>query len=64
MYADDQHLPALRRSMYATATGLLLFSQSELQESVEEPEEKGKRPMFDRVISGWNALNNKLKGIF
>ena len=64
MYADDQHLPALRRSMYSTATGLLLFSQGDLQESVEEPEEMSKRPMFERVLSGWHALNNKLKGIF
>ncbi|MBP5992945.1 MAG: cell division protein FtsA [Acinetobacter sp.] len=64
VYAEDQHLPALRRSMYATATGLLLFSQSELQESVEEPEEVGTRPFLDRVMNGWNALNNKLKGIF
>ena len=50
--------------MYSTATGLLLFSQGDLQESVEEPEEMSKRPMFERVLSGWHALNNKLKGIF
>lgn len=64
VYADDQYLPALRRSMYSTAAGLLLFSQSDLQESVEQPEEAQKRPLFERIANGWNALNNKLKGIF
>lgn len=64
VYADDQHLPALRRSMYSTATGLLLFSQSDLQESVEQPEEVNKRPILERIANGWNAFNNKLKGIF
>ena len=64
VYADDQHLPALRRSMYSTATGLLLFSQSDLQESVEQPEEVNKRPLLERIANGWNAFNNKLRGIF
>ena len=64
VYADDQYLPALRRSMYSTAAGLLLFSQSDLQESVEQPDEAQKRPLMDRIANGWNALNNKLKGIF
>ena len=27
VYADDQHQAALRRSMYATAAGLLMFSK-------------------------------------
>ena len=61
---DDQYLPSLRRSMYATAAGLLLFSQSDMQEAIEEPEIQGGRPLYDRIVSGWNALNNKLKGIF
>jgi len=61
---DDQNLPSLRRSMYATAAGLLLFSQSDMQEAIEEPEVQGGRPFFDRIVNGWNALNNKLKGIF
>lgn len=62
--AEEQYLPALRRTMYATAAGLLMFSQSDMQESIEEPEVTGKRPMWDRMVNGWNALNNKLKGIF
>ena len=64
VYADDQHLPALRRSMYATAAGLLMFSQSDLQDAVEEPEEANDRSFMDRVANGWNALNSKLKAIF
>ncbi len=64
VYADDQHLPALRRSMYATTAGLLMFSQSDLQDAVEEPEEASDRSFIDRVSNGWNALNSKLKAIF
>ena len=64
VYAEDQHLAALRRSMYATASGLLMFSQSDLQDAVEEPEEANDRSFMDRVTNGWNALNSKLKAIF
>ena len=64
VYADDQHLSALRRSMYATASGLLLFSQSDMQDAVEEPEVNSHRSVWERVANGWVALNNKLKGIF
>lgn len=64
VYADDQHLSALRRSMYATASGLLLFSQSEMQDAVEEPEVNHYRSVWERIANGWTAMNNKLKGIF
>ncbi|MCY1176301.1 hypothetical protein D9M73_165670 [compost metagenome] len=64
VYADDQHQAALRRSMYATAAGLLMFSQSELQEAVEEPEEANDRSVWERMVNGWNAFNSKLKAIF
>lgn len=64
VYADDQHQAALRRSMYATAAGLLLFSQSELQDAVEEADEVNDRTFVDRVVNGWNTLNCKLKAIF
>ncbi len=33
VYADDQQQAALRRSQYATAAGLLIFSQSETQDT-------------------------------
>ncbi|TCM68749.1 cell division protein FtsA [Acinetobacter calcoaceticus] len=62
--ADDQYLPALRRSMYATAAGLLLFSQSDMQDTVEEPEDTVKRSFLQRIANGWHTMNNKLKGIF
>lgn len=62
--ASDQHLPALRRSLYATAAGLLLFSQSEMQETIEEPEDDEKRSFMQRLSNGWNTMNNKLKSIF
>ena len=64
VYAEDRHLPVLRRSMYATAAGLLMFSQSDLQDTVEEPEETDDRSFVDRVANGWNVLNSKLKAIF
>lgn len=64
VYADDQHQAALRRSMYATAAGLLMFSQSELQDAVEEPEEANDRSVWERMVNGWNAFNSKLKAIF
>ena len=41
-----------------------MFSQSDLQDAVEEPDEANDRPFMDRVANGWNALNSKLKAIF
>ena len=64
VYAEEQHQAALRRSMYATAAGLLLFSQSEMQATVDEPEETAKRPFWHRVANGWTTFNSKLKSIF
>jgi len=64
VYAEEQHQASLRRSMYATASGLLLFSQSEMQATVDEPEETEKRPFWSRVANGWTNLNSKLKSIF
>ena len=64
VFAEDQHLSGLRRSMYTTATGLLMFSQGDLQEVVEEPRTSGKRPLFERVANGWSSLNDKFKRLF
>ncbi|MDQ1209046.1 cell division protein FtsA [Acinetobacter baylyi] len=64
VYADDQHQASIRRSMYATAAGLLMFSQSELQDAVEDSEEASQRSLWNRVANGWNTLNTKLKAIF
>ena len=41
-----------------------MFSQSDLQDTVEEPEETDDRSFVDRVANGWNVLNSKLKAIF
>lgn len=62
--ADDQHLAALRRSQYATAAGLLLFSQSETQEAVVEPEDTGHLSFVKRIGRAWSGLNEKLKSVF
>ena len=64
VFAEDQHLSVLRRSMYTTATGLLMFSQGDLQEAIEEPDTSGKRPFFERVANGWSTFNDKLKSFF
>jgi cell division protein FtsA len=64
VYADEQHQAAMRRSRYATAAGLLMFSQSELQDTVEDSEEVAQRSLWNRVANGWNTLNTKLKAIF
>ncbi len=39
VYADEQHQAALRRSQYATAAGLLMFSQSDTQDTIVEHED-------------------------
>jgi cell division protein FtsA len=41
-----------------------MFSQSELQDAVEEPEEANDRSVWERMVNGWNAFNSKLKAIF
>ena len=62
--AEDTHLPALRRSMYATASGLLIFSQGELQDVIGEPENTAPPTFMDMLANGWKALNDKLKSVF
>ncbi len=62
--ANEKLLPALRRSKYNTAAGLLMFSQSELQSSVEDSDELMQRPFWRRLSNGWDALNSKFKDLF
>lgn len=62
--ADEKLLPALRRSKYATAAGLLMFSQSELQDSVEQSNDLNGSTFFRRFVKACEALNNKFKSIF
>lgn len=63
VYAKDEMLPSLRRSLYATASGLLLFSQSELQQSVTQPEDAA-TSFWQRFTDQCNAALNKLKNLF
>ncbi|TXJ09543.1 MAG: cell division protein FtsA [Acinetobacter sp.] len=63
VYAKDDMLPVLRRSLYTTASGLLIFSQSELQHSVTPPEEQT-RSFWQRMMDGINDILNKLKNLF
>ncbi|HJE74797.1 MAG TPA: cell division protein FtsA [Acinetobacter johnsonii] len=62
--ADEQNIAALRRSQYATAAGLLMFSQSETQETIVEPEDREKLSLIKRVGRAWSGLNEKLKSVF
>ena len=64
VYTDDMYQSLLRRSIYSTASGLLMFSQSEIQESVEESEDMQGRSLMDRISNGWKMFNNKVKSIF
>ncbi|MBO7706617.1 MAG: cell division protein FtsA [Acinetobacter sp.] len=62
--ADEQNIAALRRSQYATAAGLLMFSQSETQETIVEPEDREKLSLIKRVGRAWSGLYEKLKSVF
>jgi cell division protein FtsA len=64
VYAEDQNQAALRRSQYATAAGLLMFSQSDTQDTIVESTDPEKLSVFKRVGRAWSALNNQLKSIF
>lgn len=62
--AEEHNQAALRRSQYATAAGLLIFSQSDTQDTIVEPTDPEKLSVFKRVGRAWSALNNQLKSIF
>ncbi|KAA8731286.1 cell division protein FtsA [Acinetobacter qingfengensis] len=64
VYAKDEMLPALRRSLYATASGLLMFSQSELQQTVTQPEDEQASSAWQRIVDSCNNALNKLKNMF
>ncbi|WP_407305004.1 cell division protein FtsA [Acinetobacter sp.] len=64
VYAEEQNQAALRRSQYATAAGLLMFSQSDTQDTILESTDPEKLSVFKRVGRAWSALNNQLKSIF
>jgi len=64
VHADEAHQAALRRSQYATAAGLLMFSQSDAQETIVESEENERLSVTQRVKRAWSGFNETLKSIF
>lgn len=63
VFAKDELQQSLRRSLYATASGLLMFSQSELQQSVTDPEELPAsfwKRFVDKCSEGLGKLKNLL----
>lgn len=63
--ANESRLPILRRSVYATAIGLLLYSQNEQQQLAEaNPETPQRATLGERMASSWQHLMNKLKQVF
>ena len=64
VYAEEPHQAALRRSQYATASGLLLYSQNYTQDTILEHEDPETLSVWGRVGRAWSGLNEKLKSIF
>lgn len=64
VHAEDQNQAALRRSQYATAAGLLMFSQSDTQDTIVEQDDSEPLSMVQRVKRAWSGLNETLKSIF
>ena len=62
--AEDQNQAALRRSQYATAAGLLMFSQSDTQDTIVEQDDPERLSLMQRFKRAWSGLNETLKSIF
>ncbi|OTG92241.1 cell division protein FtsA [Acinetobacter sp. ANC 3813] len=62
--AEDQNQAALRRSQYATAAGLLMFSQSDTQDTIVEQDDPERLSVMQRFKRAWSGLNETLKSIF
>jgi cell division protein FtsA len=64
--ANEERRPMLRRPVYATASGLLLYSQNEQQRMAEgsvEDNARGK-PVVERlVVTPWRRLMDKLRQV-
>jgi cell division protein FtsA len=63
VYAEEQYQAALRRSQYATAAGLLMYSQSYAQESIAEPEPDHLN-WLQRLKRAMSGMNETFKSIF
>ena len=64
VYAKDEMLPALRRALYATASGLLIYSQSELQQTIAPAEHEINESLWQRLLATINDMLTKLKNFF
>lgn len=64
VYADEQHQAALRRSQYSTVAGLLMFSQSDTQDTIVEQDDVERLSLTQRVKRAWSGFNDTLKSIF
>ncbi|MEB3753122.1 cell division protein FtsA [Acinetobacter sp. MD2(2019)] len=62
--AEDTQLAALRRAQYATAAGLLMYSQAETPDAIDATDVSHDTNFVSRLKNGWDLLNNKLKSIF
>lgn len=63
VYCKDELLPSLRRSVFATASGLLMFSQSDLQQSVTQSDAQI-AGFWQRMTERCNEMLTKLKNFF
>jgi len=64
--ANEERRPMLRRPVYATASGLLLYSQNEQQRMAEGSVDDGERgkPVVERlVVTPWRRLMDKLRQV-
>ena len=64
VFAEEQNQAALRRSQYATAAGLLMFSQGDTQDTIVEQDDPERLSLVQRVKRAWSGFNETLKSIF
>lgn len=62
--ASDELLPMLRRSQYATAAGLLRYSQSETSDTIEHDQDDDDDTLVGRLKNGWNTFHGSLRKWF
>lgn len=62
--ASDELLPLLKRPQYATAIGLLLYSQKEPTDATDVQLDVGSKTFMGRLKNGWDRFQTKLKTIF
>ncbi len=63
-HLGNPHQAALRRSQYSTVAGLLMFSQSDTQDTIVEQDDVERLSLTQRVKRAWSGFNDTLKSIF